>query len=249
MHARGDIRSMTRDISPDIGRVRLCLSEPHDCSYLAGRRSTTAFVDPSLNIDTELYSNMTAMGFRRSGAYLYAPKCAQCGACVAARVPVTQFKCNRSQRRCLSKNVDIAIDERRAINFGEHFPLYARYINERHRDGDMYPPSRKQFEEFLGNPWESTRFLEFRLSGRLIGCAVVDILNGGLSAIYTYFDPTYTDRSLGNWAILHQISMARRLGLDYLYLGYWIADCAKMKYKANYRPLELYRENNWQLAD
>ncbi len=240
---------MTRDISPDIGRVRLLLTEPHDCSYLEGRRSTTAFVDPRLRIDTQLYSQMTAMGFRRSGAFLYAPKCAQCSACVAARVPVAQFKRNRSQRRCWSKNNDITVDELNIINPGEHFPLYARYINARHRDGDMYPPSRKQFEEFLVKPWESTVFLEFRLADMLIGCAVVDSLNNGLSAIYTYFDPAYADRSLGNWAILYQISMAQRLGLDYLYLGFWIADCAKMKYKANYRPLELYRENNWQLAD
>jgi len=240
---------MTRDISPDIGTVKLCLTEPHDCSYLESRRSTTAFVDPSLSIDTDLYSRMTAMGFRRSGPYLYAPMCGQCSACVPARVPVADFILNRNQRRCWAKNADIMIEQVESINLGEHFPLYARYINERHREGDMYPPSRKQFEEFLGNPWESTQFLEFRLAGKLIGCAVVDIINHGLSAIYTYFDPAYTDRSLGNFAILFQIGMAQRLGLDHLYLGYWIADCAKMKYKTNYRPLELYRENNWLLAD
>jgi len=240
---------MTRDISPDIRSVKLCLTEPHDCSYLEGRRTTTAFVDPSLSIDTDLYSRMTTMGFRRSGPYLYAPMCAQCSACVAARVPVADFQWNRSQKRCWYKNVDIMIEQLEAINLGEHFPLYARYINERHREGDMYPPSRKQFEEFLGNPWKSTCFLEFRLADKLIGCAVVDIINNGLSAIYTYFDPDYTNRSLGNLAILFQIGMAQRLGLEHLYLGYWIADCAKMKYKTNYRPLELYRENIWQLAD
>lgn len=240
---------MTRDISPDIGTVKLCLTEPHDCSYLEDRRSTTAFVDPSLGIDTDLYSRMTEMGFRRSGPYLYAPMCAQCSACVPTRVPVASFKANRNQKRCWNKNADIMIEPVDEINIGEHFPLYARYINERHREGDMYPPSRKQFEEFLGNPWESTQFLEFRLADKLIGCAVIDIINNGLSAIYTYFDPAYTDRSIGNLAILFQIAMAQRLGLDYLYLGYWIADCAKMKYKTNYKPLQLYRENSWQLAD
>ena len=240
---------MTRDISPDIGAVKLCLTEPHDCSYLEGRRSTTAFVDTSLRIDTDLYSRMTEIGFRRSGAYLYAPMCAQCSACVPARVPVATFKLNRSQRRCLTKNADIMIEQLDEINLNEHFPLYARYINKRHRDGDMYPPSRNQFEEFLGNPWQSTQYLEFRLAEKLIGCAVVDIINNGLSAIYTYFDPAYTNRSLGNLAILFQIGMAQQLGLQYLYLGYWIADCAKMNYKASYRPLQLYRENSWQLAD
>jgi len=240
---------MTRDISPDMGTIKLCLTEPHDCSYLEGRRSTTAFVDPELNIDTQLYSKMTAMGFRRSGPYLYAPMCAQCNACVPARVPVTSFKESRGQKRCWKKNADITIEQLDGLNIDEHFPLYARYINERHKDGDMYPPFRKQFEDFLGNPWQSTRFLEFRLAGKLIGCAVVDILNNGVSAIYTYFDPLYSDRGLGNLAVLYEIRMARQLELDYLYLGYWIADCAKMKYKTNYRPLELYRGNNWQLAD
>ena len=240
---------MTRDISPDMGTIKLCLTEPHDCSYLEGRRSTTAFVDPELNIDTQLYSKMTSMGFRRSGPYLYAPMCAQCNACVPARVPVASFKESRSQKRCWKKNADITIEQLDVLNIDEHFPLYARYINERHKDGDMYPPFRKQFEDFLGNPWQSTRFLEFRLAGKLIGCAVVDILNNGVSAIYTYFDPLYSDRGLGNLAVLYEIRMAQQLELDYLYLGYWIADCAKMKYKTNYRPLEFYRGNNWQLAD
>ena len=78
---------------------------------------------------------------------------------------------------------------------------------------------------------------------------MVDLINNGVSALYTYFDPTFTDRSLGNLAILFQINMARELGLEHLYLGYWVADCGKMEYKTNYRPLEFYRENNWQLAD
>jgi arginine-tRNA-protein transferase len=240
---------MTRDISPDIGTIKLCLTEPHDCSYLQGRRSTTAFVDPDVVIDTDLYSRMAAMGFRRSGPYLYAPMCAQCNACTPARVPAASFKWSRSQKRCWVKNADIMVEQLSSINIGEHFPLYARYINERHKDGDMYPASRHQFEDFLGNPWPCTQFLEFRLADKLIGCAVVDVINNGLSAIYTYFDPAYTDRGLGNLAVLFQITMAQRLGLDYLYLGYWIADCAKMKYKTNYRPLELYRENNWRMAE
>lgn len=240
---------MTRDITPDIGSIKLCLTEPHECSYLEGRRSTTAFVDPSEIIDTEFYSRMTAIGFRRSGAYLYAPMCAQCSACVPARVPVMSFKMNRAQKRCWNRNRDIMVDQVEMISSDEHFPLYARYINQRHSDGDMYPPSRNQFEEFLCTPWESTRYLELRLEDKLIGCAVVDLIHNGVSALYTYFDPAYTDRSLGNLAILFQINMARELGLEYLYLGYWIANCAKMKYKTNYRPLELYRENQWQLAD
>jgi arginine-tRNA-protein transferase len=112
----------------------------------------------------------------------------------------------------------------------------------------MFPPSREQFEQFLGNAWDCTRFLEFRIGKQLIGCAVVDHLPAALSAIYTYFDPEYAERSLGTLAVLLQIQLAQQLELEYLYLGYWIADCQKMNYKTHYRPLQLLRENIWQLA-
>jgi leucyl-tRNA---protein transferase len=240
---------MTRDISPDIQTVRLCLTEPHECSYLPERMSTTAFVDPALFIDVALYSRMTTLGFRRSGPYLYAPMCSACKACVPTRLPVAEFKMNRSQKRCWRDNADIAVEQCDAIDLAEHYDLYARYIESRHSDGDMYPPSVRQFEDFLGKPWECTQFLEFRVDNKLIGCAVVDLIDNALSAIYTYFDPDHSERGLGNLAVLFQIQLAQRLGLKYLYLGYWISGCNKMQYKTNYQPLELYRENNWLKAD
>ena len=240
---------MTRDISPDIGMIKLCLTEAHDCSYLPDRQSTTAFVDPEMAIDVELYSRMTKLGFRRSGPYLYAPKCSGCNACIPARVPVDNFKWNRAQKRCWKKNDDIMVEQLDSINIGEHFQIYARYIEQRHSDGDMYPPSRRQFEDFLGNAWECTQFLEFRLGDQLIGCAVIDVIHNGLSAIYTYFDPAFSDRGLGVLAVLVEINMAQRLGLEHLYLGYWISGCDKMKYKTNYRPLELYQQNSWRIAE
>ena len=144
---------MTRDISPDIQTVRLCLTEPHECSYLPERMSTTAFVDPALFIDVALYSRMTTLGFRRSGPYLYAPMCSACKACVPTRLPVAEFKMNRSQKRCWRDNADIAVEQCDAIDLAEHYDLYARYIESRHSDGDMYPPSVRQFEDFLGKPW------------------------------------------------------------------------------------------------
>ena len=97
--------------------------------------------------------------------------------------------------------------------------------------------------------WVCSRFLELRLDGKLIGCAVVDHLPDALSAIYTYFDPAESVRGLGTLAVLLQIDLAQSLNMDYLYLGYWIADCQKMRYKTNYRPLELLRENIWCLHE
>jgi arginine-tRNA-protein transferase len=113
----------------------------------------------------------------------------------------------------------------------------------------MYPPSEGQFSEFINNKREETQFLEFRQSGTLIGCAVTDVLSHSLSAIYTYFDPLSCARSLGKFAILYQIDLAQRKGLDHVYLGYWIKESQKMNYKADYRPMETFDKNMWNLVE
>jgi arginyl-tRNA--protein-N-Asp/Glu arginylyltransferase len=239
---------MSRDISADIQRIKLFQTEPHPCSYLPGRDSTTAFVDPQMSVDPELYEHLSRLGFRRSGSYLYTPMCSSCNACVPARLPVAQFRPARAQKRCLKRNVDVKIVPCDSIDLEKHYPLYAKYINQRHTGGDMYPPTKLQFEQFLGEAWECTQYLEFYLDDELIGCAVVDVLPDSLSAIYTYFDPAHDRRGLGNLAVLLQIQMAAKMDKHYLYLGYWIEDCQKMNYKTQYQPIELLQENSWHLS-
>ena len=131
----------------------------------------------------------------------------------------------------------------------ENFDLYQRYIEQRHADGDMYPPSRDQFSTFLVRDLAFSRFYEFRLDGRLMAVAVTDVLPNGLSAVYTFYDPDEERRSLGRYGILWQIAEARRLGLDALYLGYWIKNCKKMNYKTEYRPIELLINQRWSSLD
>jgi arginyl-tRNA--protein-N-Asp/Glu arginylyltransferase len=240
---------MTIEIAPELKSIRLRLTEPQACSYLDDRIATTGFVDPNIAVDNQLYGRLSAMGFRRSGNHLYTPLCGGCNACVSARIPVALFSPNRSQKRCSKGNADVAIRHTSSIDFDEHYPVYHEYICDRHENGDMYPPSREQFDQFLGSVRDCTTFLEFRVANRLIGCAVVDVLPNALSAIYTYFDPACSSRSLGTLAVLRQVALAQELGLKYLYLGYWIADCQKMRYKTNYRPLELLRENAWQIYE
>ena len=121
---------MTRDISPDIGKIRLLLTEPHDCSYLDNRQATTAFVDPEIEIDGALYGRMSDMGFRRSGLYLYSPLCSACNACVPARIPVDIFRPSRSQKRCLKRNSDITVRQVKNISFDEHYTVYDRVGNQ-----------------------------------------------------------------------------------------------------------------------
>ena len=229
----------------NLSSIRLFATHPHDCSYLPGEEATTVFVDPATEIDAELYSRLSELGFRRSGRHLYRPRCESCQACVPARIPVADFKPDRRQKRCLKRNQDLVVCEVGNIASDEHYQLYEAYINGRHADGDMYPPSREQFDSFLTNEWGVTRFLEFRLEGKLLAVAVTDQLDNGLSAVYTFYDPEQTRRSLGVFAVLHQVQRAYAAGLPAVYLGYWIKQCHKMAYKIDYRPLDLLVQNHW----
>lgn len=229
----------------DLSTLKLFATKPHPCSYIEGQIATTVFVDPEAAVDIELYSQLSLLGFRRSGGHLYRPHCANCQACISCRIPVDAFKPNRAQRRCWQKNQDIHIQVVTNINSVEHYNLYVRYIENRHHDGDMYPPSEEQYNAFLTREWDATEYWEFRLEGRLIGVSVCDRVDDGLSAVYTFFDPDLNERALGKFAVLSQIDKAKQLGLRYVYLGYWIKQCEKMNYKIQYRPLELLMNHRW----
>ena len=225
--------------------LKVYTTYPHSCSYLEDQEATTLFVDPRQEVDQVMYSRLSVLGFRRSGNHVYRPHCAHCSACVPARIPVQDFKANRSQRRCLRRNLDLDIKQTTSIDDDAAYDLYHRYICERHADGDMHPPDREQYLSFLNNAWDCTRYYRFYDDGSLVAVAVIDELMDGLSAIYTFFEPEADRRSLGQFAILWQVELAREMGLPYVYLGYWIKDCQKMAYKSAYRPLELCINNRW----
>ena len=225
--------------------LKVYTTYPHSCSYLEDQEATTLFVDPRQRIDRNLYSKLSLLGFRRSGSHIYRPHCTHCEACIPARIPVADFTAKRGQRRTWKRNQDLRIVRSENIRDSQAFELYCRYIRLRHADGDMYPPDREQYESFLNNAWDCTRYYRFYKGETLLAVAVVDELLDGLSAIYTFFEPDSDRRSPGAFAILWQIEQAREMGLDYLYLGYWIRDCQKMAYKSDYRPLELYVNNRW----
>ena len=225
--------------------LKVYTTYPHGCSYLEGQEAVTLFVDPRQAVDKTLYSKLSALGFRRSGGHIYRPHCHDCNACIPARIPVAGFTPNRTQRRTSKRNRDIVVEPTDDIRDSTAYDLYRRYIEQRHSDGDMYPPDREQYESFLSNEWGCTGYYRFYENGTLIAIAVVDCLQDGLSAIYTFFDPALSARSLGSFAILWQIELTRQAGLEYLYLGYWIRGCQKMAYKSEYRPLEFYINNRW----
>lgn len=226
--------------------MKFGVTQSFPCSYLDNRdEQLLVCMEDSENL-VGFYSDLIQVGFRRSGEQLYRPHCKQCNACESLRILVDKFIPSKSQKRVLSKNkhvVTTLVEEER----DDYYPLYEKYISASHKDGSMYPPSYEQYRNFIHCTWQSPKFIEGRVNGELIGVAVTDTIDRGLSALYTFFDPTYAKQSLGTFFILKQIAKCQDKALPFLYLGYQIDACAKMNYKNRFFPHERFSNNKWQL--
>lgn len=228
--------------------IRLFRTSPHPCSYKEEKTACTIFVDPELAINQSLNTRLSELGYRRSGAHLYRPDCDHCGACISCRVPVSSFQISRRFQRILKRNADLRVEKLSSLDGDEPYLLYQKYIDTRHRDGDMYPATPEQFDAFIRTNTEGVHYHCFYLGDELLVVSVSDTLDQGISAVYTFFDPDQERRSLGNFVILWQIQQAQAMNLKYLYLGYWIKGCAKMQYKSAFRPLEMLIDGRWVLV-
>ena len=226
--------------------MNFLLGSEHECDYLPGRLARSAFLISNPDRALSDYRFLIKQGFRRSGDLIYRPYCRECKACIPVRIPVEQFCPSRGQRRIWNKNADLCVERKPPVFNQRHFDLYRRYLNARHTGGTMCESSPEEYIQFLATDWAETGFYEFKLDDRIIAVAVVDHLHDALSAVYTFFDPELAHRSLGGYAILWEINETRKLGLPFLYLGYWIQACRKMTYKKQYRPLEGQFANDWQ---
>lgn len=236
-------------MSNDSEAIKIFSTAPHPCSYLEGQQASTLFLDPETPINQQTYGQLCDLGYRRSGGFIYKPACENCNACISVRLPVKDYHFSRSEKRTLNKNRDLTVKIVDNIFTQECYKLYADYICQRHVDGDMYPPSLQQYKNFLNNGLGNSEYYCFYVKDTLKSVAVIDRLDKGFSAVYTFFDPFDTKRSLGNFAILWQIEMVKSLNLDYVYLGYWVKDCNKMSYKSRFRPAELLIEEKWILLN
>jgi leucyl-tRNA---protein transferase len=231
----------------DADNVRMFRTGTHACGYWGDREARDLVLDPLDPRLPQLYPLALDWGFRRSGDIVYRPSCVGCQACVAVRVPVATFKPDRSQRRCLARNEDIDARIVAPVRTEEYLALYRRYLLAKHPGGGMDDHGATEFEQFLIGSWNQGRFLELREHGshRLLAVAVTDLVDGALSAVYTFYDPDQAARGLGTLAVLKQLEWAARDGRHYLYLGYWIAGHAKMDYKRRFQPLEGFNGRNW----
>lgn len=213
--------------------------EAHACPYLAGREARVCgFVAESL--PGELYQALMDRGFRRSGTFFYRPVCDDCRECVPLRVPVASFARSRSQSRVWRKNQDVRVSVGAPVSTRAKWELYVRYLRQQH-DGTM-SEDFEAFEGFLYRPCVGTVEFEYRLGRRLVGVSLADACPKSLSSVYCYFEPEFGERSLGTFSVLWEIEHARREGLPYYYLGYYVRECGRMNYKRRFGPYELLKD-------
>jgi leucyl-tRNA---protein transferase len=234
---------------PPLQRIQFYLTAHYDCSYLPGRQARSQVATPTHLIDAHAYSALIRAGFRRSGQFTYRPHCEQCQACVPVRVDVAGFVPNRTQRRCLKRNRHLSARILPLDFREEHYELYRRYLGSRHAGGGMDRDGPDQYTQFLLSSNVDSILVEFRDGETLVMIAVVDQIDDGISAVYTFFDPERDRDSLGVYGVLWQIELAKRLELPYVYLGFWIAESRKMAYKKQYPPLQGLVDSLWQVLD
>lgn len=236
--------------APGLSELQFYATATYPCSYLEDRTARSQVAAPAEHVNPDVYNTLVQHGFRRSGPFIYRPHCDQCHACQSIRISVQDFEANRSQRRAWSQHAELMPTLIAPGFYEEHYALYTRYQKARHKGGGMDLEDVAQYDDFLVKTNVNTLMVEFRLPspdkvfGELKMVSVIDQLNDGLSAVYTFFAPE-PRQNYGTFNILWQIQMAQTRGLQHLYLGYWIENCRKMSYKTRFRPFELFVNGQW----
>jgi arginine-tRNA-protein transferase len=216
------------------------------CPYLDGRVERKLITELAGPGASAFYSELSRAGFRRSYRIAYRPACTRCAACRPVRIPVMEFVQGRSARRLRQVNADLTIRAIQPNATIEQYRLFARYQRIRHGDSDMAAMSYDDYRLMIEDSPLDTRLVTARDGeGRLVAACLIDGLDDGCSAVYSFFDPDQPRRSLGTWLVLQLIDGMRDAGLPYVYLGYWIDGSPKMRYKARFRPLEALTANGW----
>lgn len=223
---------------------------PQPCPYLPGQLERKVIADLAVPNADALHNRLSRAGFRRSHTLAYAPVCASCSACTPIRVPVARFRPDRTQRRILRYNTDLHAQCLPPLTTPEQYALFRRYQLARHRDGDMATMTADEYRSMVEDSPVETMLFEFRTDlGELMIVSLIDRLEDGLSAVYSFYNPDLPRRSLGSLAVLYLIQETARLNLPHLYLGYWIQNSRKMSYKSRFQPAEILTHGVWHTLD
>lgn len=232
-----------------LSAIQLYLTAPYPCSYLSNQEARSQVATPAHLITAPVYSELVRHGFRRSGTFTYRPHCEACQQCTPARLIVSEFEPSRSQRRSWKQHCDLSVQLHPLQDKPEYFELYLQYQKDRHTDGSMNDSDPEQYRNFLLQSHVDSLLVEFRQDDELRMVSIIDVLEDGLSAVYTFYETRTPHTSFGTFNVLWQIELCRKLNLPYLYLGYWIQASPKMAYKAKFQPLQGLRDNHWQLIN
>jgi arginine-tRNA-protein transferase len=232
------------------------LTAPSPCPYLPGREERKVFTHLVGERAPGLNDLLTHGGFRRSQSIAYRPACESCRACISVRVIADEFRPTRSMRRIIACNSGVVGEMRALVPTSEQYSVFRAYLDSRHRDGGMADMTVLDYAMMVEDSHVKTRLVEYRprgldtaINGRglgaLLGVALTDVLSDGLSMVYSFFDPDEGRRSLGTFMILDHFERARRMGLPYVYLGYWVDGSHKMDYKGRFLPQERLMPDGW----
>ncbi len=226
------------------------VTAPQPCPYLDGRMERKLFTALQGEQAEAMNDTLSKQGFRRSQNVLYRPSCADCCACLSARIRVADFQPTRSQRRVIKRNSTMQRYVTSAWATEDQYDMFRRYLDSRHADGGMADMDVFEFAAMVEETPVRTRVLEYigqDANGRrqLRAVCLTDVLDDGLSLVYSFFDPDHAAKSLGSFMILDQIALARKVGLPYVYLGYWVPGSPKMDYKSKFSALEIYQNGAW----
>ncbi len=236
------------------------LTAPSPCPYLPGQEERKVFTHLVGERAAELNDLLTHGGFRRSQSIAYRPACETCRACISVRVVAESFRPTRSMRRIVERNSDLAGEMRVAVPTSEQYSVFRSYLDARHRDGGMADMTVLDYAMMVEDSHVETRMVEYRRRraagasngrgmGQLLAVALTDVLSDGLSMVYSFFDSEETPRSLGTFMILDHIARCRRMGLSYVYLGYWVQGSRKMEYKGRFLPQQRLTPDGWKLVE